>query len=94
MQNLINDLLEFSRIARNTREPETVNCEFILNQALSNLKLMIRDNNATVSHDSLPDVMADSTQLVQVFQNIIMNGIKFHSEKAPKIYIFAEKREP
>jgi len=94
MQNLINDLLEFSRIARNTREPETVNCEFILNQALSNLKLMIRDNNATVSHDSLPDVMADSTQLVQVFQNIIMNGIKFHSEKAPKIYISAEKRKP
>jgi len=94
MQNLINDILEFSRIARNTREPETVNCEFILNQALSNLKLMIRDNNATVSHDSLPDVMADSTQLVQVFQNIIMNGIKFHSEKAPKIYISAEKRKP
>jgi len=55
---------------------------------------MIKDNKAKVSHDPLPEVMADSTQLVQVFQNIIMNGIKFHSEKAPKIYIFAEKREP
>ena len=55
---------------------------------------MIKDNKAKVSHDPLPEVMADSTQLVQVFQNIIMNGIKFHSEKAPKIYISAEKRKP
>ncbi len=92
MQNLIYDLLEFSRVARNTREPETVNCEFILTQALSNLKLMIRDNKATVSQDPLPDVMADSTQLVQVFQNIIMNGIKFHGDEAPKIRVSAEKK--
>lgn len=40
MQNLISDLLEFSRVARNTREPETVNCAVILNRALSNLKLL------------------------------------------------------
>ncbi len=45
-----------------------------------------------MSHDPLPDVMADSTQLVQIFQNIIMNGIKFHSEEAPKIHISAEKK--
>jgi hypothetical protein len=54
MQNLINDLLEYSQVTRRGREPETMNCEFILNQALSNLKLMIKDNKATVSHGFLP----------------------------------------
>jgi light-regulated signal transduction histidine kinase (bacteriophytochrome) len=45
-----------------------------------------------VSYGNLPDVMADSTQLVQVFQNLIINGIKFHSEEAPKIHLYAEKK--
>ena len=91
MQNLINDLLEFSRVTRSGREPKTTNCEFILNQVLSNLKLFIIKNKATVSYGSLPKIMADSIQLVQIFQNLIINGIKFHNEKAPKIHISAEK---
>jgi two-component system, chemotaxis family, sensor kinase Cph1 len=45
-----------------------------------------------VSYGNLPDVMADSTQLVQVFQNLIINGIKFHSEEAQKIHLYAEKK--
>ena len=92
MQNLINDLLEFSRVTTRAREPEPTDCEFVLNQVLSNLELYIKENKATVSHDPLPEVMADSTQLVQVFQNLIINGIKFHSEEAPKIHISAEKK--
>ncbi len=92
MQNLINDLLEFSRVTTTTREPEFTDCEFILNQVLSNLELFIKENNATVSKDPLPVVMADSIQLVQVFQNLIINGIKFHSEVAPKIHISVEKK--
>jgi light-regulated signal transduction histidine kinase (bacteriophytochrome) len=93
MQNLINYILKLSLMTRSTSEPETTNCEFILNRVLSNLKLIITDNKATVSHDPLPDVMAESTQLVQLFQNLIINWIKFHSEKAPKIHISAEKKE-
>jgi light-regulated signal transduction histidine kinase (bacteriophytochrome) len=93
MQNLINDLLEFSRVTKSDREPKTTNCEFVLNQALSNLKLMIKDNKVTISHDPLPDVMADPTQLIQLFQNLIFNGIKFQSEEAPKIHVSAEKKE-
>ncbi len=92
MQNLINDLLEFSRVTTITREPEFTDSEFILNQVLSNLKLFIIENKATVSYGSLPKIMADSIQLVQVFQNLIINGIKFHGEKAPKIHISAEKK--
>ena len=92
MQNMVNDLLNFSRVTTCAREPETTNCKFILNQALSNLKLIIKENNATISHGPLPEVIVDPTQLVQVFQNLIINGIKFHSEEAPKIHISAEKK--
>jgi light-regulated signal transduction histidine kinase (bacteriophytochrome) len=92
VQSLVNNLLEFSLVTRSAREPETTNCEFILNQALSNLKFMIKDNKATVSNDPLPEVMADSTQLVKVLQNLILNEIKFHNEKASKIHVSAEKK--
>ena len=75
-----------------TREPEIVDCEFILNRVLSDIKAVIKGNNATISHDPLPEVMVDSTQMVQVFQNLILNGIKFHDEKTPKLHIAAEKK--
>jgi len=92
MQNLINDLLDYSRVTRSTREFETTDCEFILKKILSNSKMVIKENNATISHDPLPEVMADSIQLIQVFQNLILNGIKFRSEEAPKIHISAERK--
>jgi light-regulated signal transduction histidine kinase (bacteriophytochrome) len=91
MQNLIIDLLEYSRVGTGDNEPESIDCEFILNKVLSDIKAVIKENNATISHDPLPEVMADSTQIVQVFQNLIINGIKFHGEEAPKIHISAEK---
>jgi light-regulated signal transduction histidine kinase (bacteriophytochrome) len=59
IQNLISDLLMFSRVSIGNRELESINCEFILNQVLSNLKLFMKENNAIVSHSSLPEVMAD-----------------------------------
>ncbi len=93
MQNLINDLLEFSRVTTRGREPEPIDCESVLDQVLSNLELYIKENKATISHDPLPEVRADPTQLAQVFQNLIINGIKFHSEEAPIIHISAEKKE-
>jgi PAS domain S-box-containing protein len=92
MQNLINDLLEFSRVNTRSKEPESTDCEFLLDQVLSNLDLYIEENKAVILHDPLPVVVADNTQLAQVFQNLIVNGIKFHSEKAPKVYISAEKK--
>ncbi len=92
MQNLINDLLELSRVTTRARKPESTDCEFVLNQVLSNLEIFIKENKASVSHGPLPEVMADYTQLFQVFQNLIINGIKFHGKEAPKIYISAEKK--
>ena len=92
MQILINDLLEFSRVTTKAKEPEPTDCEFLLNQVLSNLDLYIKENKATVSNDPLPEIIADNTQLAQVFQNLIINGVKFHSEEAPKIHVSAEKK--
>ena len=92
MQNLINDLLEFSRVTTKAGETEPIDSEFILNQVLSSLELYIKENKAKVSHDPLPEVIVDSSQLAQVFQNLIANGIKFHSEEAPKIHISADKK--
>jgi PAS domain S-box-containing protein len=91
MQNLINDLLEFSRVTTKARELEPTDCELILNQVLSDLEVSIKENEVTVSYDPLPEVMADSTQLAQVFQNLISNAIKFRSKDAPEINISAEK---
>ena len=92
MQNLINDLLGYSLVSKSTREVENVDCEVILNNVLSGIKAVIKDNNATISHGPLPELMADSTQIDQVFQNLILNGIKYHGEEAPKIHIAAEKK--
>jgi PAS domain S-box-containing protein len=92
MQNLIKDLMEYSRVTRTSREPKPTDCEFILNQVLSTFKLILDENEATVSHDPLPEVMADSTQLSQLLQNLISNGVKFRSEETPTIHIAAEKK--
>jgi light-regulated signal transduction histidine kinase (bacteriophytochrome) len=92
LQNLINDHLEFSRVTTSVRERELIYSESVLNQVLSDLELFIKANKATVSHGPLPEVVANSVQLAQVYQNLIINGIKFHSQEAPKIHICAERK--
>ncbi|MGB9939098.1 AAA family ATPase [Methanosarcina sp.] len=93
MQSLINDLLEFSRVTTKAREFEPVECELILDRVLSDLEISIKENKAIISYDPLPEVIADNTQLAQVFQNLISNAIKFRSKELPEIYISAEKKE-
>ena len=92
MQRLIRDMLELSRVGRETRE-KNVNCEKILERALANLEAAIQENNATVTRDHLPVVIADPTQLLQLFQNLIANAIKFHGEQPPGIYVSAMKSD-
>jgi PAS domain S-box-containing protein len=87
MQNLINDLLAFSRVTSRAKELEITDVESIYNQVLINLEVSIKENNTVITHDPLPKVMADDTQLTQVFQNLISNAIKFRGEDNPKIHI-------
>ncbi len=94
MQNLINDLLEFSRITTKGKKFENVNMEEPLENALTNLKLSIEENNAAIiPNNSLPTINGDYTQMTQLFQNLIGNAIKYRSSEPPQIHISATKKD-
>ena len=91
MQKLINDLLEYSRVTTRGKPSEKVDVYTILGQAISNLQHSIVETNAIVTNNDLPKIRADGAQLVRVFQNIIDNAIKFHSEETPRIHVSAQE---
>jgi hypothetical protein len=91
MQTLINDLLSYSRVSSRAQPFKPVDCNAVLNNALANLKFAIEESGVVVTHDTLPEVMADATQLSQLFQNLIGNAIKFKSEQPPQIHIGVER---
>ena len=91
MKYLIDDLLEFSRVSSRVREFGNVDLEKVLDVVLYNLSVSIKENDAVITHDSLPNVITDESQMRQVFQNLIANAIKFHGSKQPKIHITAQK---
>jgi light-regulated signal transduction histidine kinase (bacteriophytochrome) len=90
MQQLIKDLLTYSRVGSRQRSFEPNDCQAILDQALTNLQVAIEETGATVTHSALPTVMGDGTQLVQLFQNLIGNAIKFRNQRPPEIDVRAE----
>jgi light-regulated signal transduction histidine kinase (bacteriophytochrome) len=91
MQRLINDLLAYSRVGTRGKPFEPTNCEAVLDQSLANLQMAIEENGAVVTHDLLPTVTADVTQLIQLFQNLIGNAVKFRGEESPRIHISASE---
>jgi len=93
MQKLITDLLEFSRVGTRGKKFEPADCAAALGQALTNLRATIEASGAVVTHDPLPTLRADKTQIAQVFQNLIGNAIKFHGDKPPHVHVSAEPRE-
>jgi PAS domain S-box-containing protein len=93
MKTLINDLLSYSRVGTRGKEFEPTDCEAVLRQALANLAKTIEEQSAVVTHDGLPTVMGDYSQLGQLFQNLIANAIKFRGETAPRVHIAAERND-
>jgi chemotaxis family two-component system sensor kinase Cph1 len=93
MQTLIDDVLAYSKVDMQAIEFELTNVETALERALTNLRKRISETGAVITHDQLPTVMADGTQLMQLFQNLIGNAIKFRSDKAPEIHIGASRLE-
>jgi PAS domain S-box-containing protein len=91
MQQMIDDLLAYSRVSTRAKPFEPTNCETVFDQALANLKMAIEESDALVTHDPLPTVMADASQIVQLFQNLLSNAIKFRKEK-PRITVSAAQR--
>jgi PAS domain S-box-containing protein len=93
MQRLIKDLLSFSRIGTKGNSFKPTDCNVVLGRARADLKMFIEENNALVTNYELPTVMADEMQLLEVFQNLISNGIKFRNKELPRIHVSAKKNK-
>jgi signal transduction histidine kinase len=93
MQALIHDLLKFSQLGKQEIEPRPADCRAVVAQAVKNLQAAVQESGAVVNWNGLPVVMADPSQLTQVFQNLIANAIKFHGAEPPVIQIDAEKKD-
>ena len=92
MKTLINDLLVYSRVGTKGKEFQPVDCEKVVTDVLNNLEVAIHESGAEIFRESLPAVTGDETQLVQLFQNLIGNAIKFRSDRPPVIRISAVKQ--
>jgi len=91
MQRLIQDLLAYSRVATKGNDLVHTSSEEALRRALMNLRAAIEEGGALVTHDPLPTVMADERQLIQVFQNLIGNAIKYQNPGVPRMHISAAR---
>ncbi len=93
MQGLINDLLAYSRVGLKGKEFEPTDFEVLLEHVLANLKTAIDGSGAVITHDPLPSLYADPTQMEQLFQNLISNAIKFRGEEQPRVRVSAGKKK-
>jgi PAS domain S-box-containing protein len=93
MQTLIHDLLTYSRVATHEKSLSLVDAEEALGQAVGHLKSSIEESGARISSGVLPKVRMASSQLVQLFQNLIGNGIKYRNSEPPEIRVEATRKE-
>lgn len=88
MQRRVNDLDAYSR---STTKKEPYEAEKILVGAISDLSIVIKGAGAQITHDKLPAVLCDQTQLRQLFRHLLDNAVKFRSTDSPKVHICAEE---
>ena len=91
MSTLIKDLLEYSRVGTRGMPFRPVNFEVVLSWTLTNLNVAIDETGAIITHDPLPTVAADETQMIQLIQNLLGNAIKFRGELPLEIQVGAER---
>lgn len=94
MQTLIDDVLAYSKVDLKGIECQLTNTEEALSQAIANLRGRITETQASVTYDPMPQLVADGTQLMQLFQNLIGNAVKFRQpDRPPQIHISVERLE-
>jgi PAS domain S-box-containing protein len=91
MQGLIQDLLVYSRAGAAGKALHEISSENALKEALTTLGATIGESGAVVTHDVLPAITTDDTQLAQLFQNLVGNAIKYRSAEIPRVHISATK---
>ncbi|MEU3462604.1 CHASE3 domain-containing protein [Streptomyces sp. NPDC006733] len=90
MQTLIHDLLAFSRVGRLHADNETVDLEELFSRTTDALSIAVEEADAKITHDPLPVVSGDATQLGMLLQNLVSNALKFRSaERAPRVEVSA-----
>jgi PAS domain S-box-containing protein len=90
MQRLIDDLLAFSRLEARAQAHSPARADDALHHALADMRALIRDAEAQITHDILPTLLADPVQLEQLFQNIVHNAIKFRRAEPLRVHVSAE----
>jgi light-regulated signal transduction histidine kinase (bacteriophytochrome)/HAMP domain-containing protein len=93
MRVLIEDLLSYSRIATRGQPFRPTDCERVLEAVEGSLRVAIQESGARVTHGQLPTVVADPTQLQQLFQNLISNAIKFRRNVPPEVHVEAGSKD-
>jgi signal transduction histidine kinase len=93
MSRIIDDLLEYSRVKKAEKAPEPVDFQDVVGEVLENLTAAIDETAASVTCEGLPTLASNRSQMLQLFQNLIGNGIKFHSDQAPQVRVTAEPQE-
>jgi PAS domain S-box-containing protein len=91
MQRLIQDLLAYSRVGTKGKDLVDTSSEAALQQALTNLRSAIEQGGAVVTHDPLPTVLADESQLIQLFQNLVGNAVKYQGSEVPRVHVSAAR---
>ena len=92
MQRMINDLLAYSRAGRQGSQFVPTDSAEVFQAACRDLTGSIEESGATITRGDLPTVHADPTQLVQLFQNLIGNAIKYRRDETPEIHVFGERK--
>jgi DNA-binding LacI/PurR family transcriptional regulator/signal transduction histidine kinase len=94
MQTLIMDLLTYSRVGTRGKPFEPTDLGDALEAALANLQVAIEESGARITHDQMPTLSVDATQITQLFQNLVGNAIKFHQQnEPPEIHVGAEHKD-
>ncbi len=93
MRKLIDDLLIYARMGTKETVATLINFNEVIAKAISNLQVDIDQYKAVVSYDQMPTLGANGTQIVELFQNLIGNGMKFTKEAQPRVHISAKEGE-
>lgn len=92
MVSLIDDLLAYSRVGTRGTVLRPVDSDEILESTIKRLETAVQESAVIITHDPLPTLSADAAELGLLFQNLILNGIKFHGDEVPRIHVSSQRR--